>query len=211
MGRRNTVGGLKDAAVAGSGSGEAPPTRRRRASRGMSEERLYQAALFYLGRYAASTASVRRVLDRRVTKYAATDGVDVETARGWIDAIVQRLTRAGILDDSGFAAGRARGLFNRGLSVRMIQAKLTEKGLAREVVDRAIEGLLEDHRDPDLTAARRFADRRRLGPFRPDDKREVLRNRDLAAMARAGFSFDIARMVVDAESVDALEDLDRGR
>jgi regulatory protein len=185
--------------------------RGRRASKGLSEDRLYQAALYYLGRYAASTASVRNVLRRRVTKYAEVDGVDVEVARGWIDPIIERLTRSGVLDDEGFALGRAGTLFGRGLSMRMIRVKLAEKGLPSAVVERAIESLLETHRDPDLAAAQRYTQRRRLGPFRSDDKRESYRDRDLGAMARAGFSFEIARLMIDAESVDSLEALDRGR
>lgn len=193
------------------GSSETPPPRRRRPAKAMTEDRLYQAALYYLGRYAASSASVRRVLGRRVTKYAAIDGVELETARRWIDSIVERLTRAGILDDGGYAAGRARSMFERGLSLRMIKVKLAEKGLERGVVEQAIDSLSEEHRDPDLAAARRLARRRRLGPFREEARRASHRNRDLAAMARAGFSFDIARLVIEAETVDTLEDLDRGR
>lgn len=211
MDRQNTFAEPEVTRSGGSGSGDNPPARRRRASKPISEDRLYQTALYYLGRYAASSASVRRVLGRRVTKYAAIDGVELETARGWIDSIIERLTRSGILDDSGFAAGRARALFDRGLSPRLIAVKLAEKGLARGVVEQAIATLLQDHRDPDLTAARKLARRRRLGPFRPRATREPHRNRDLAVMARAGFSFDIARLVVEAESVDRLEDMDRGR
>jgi regulatory protein len=211
MGRQNEFAGPDLDAAAGPRAKELRPARRRGASKGLSEDRLNKAALYYLGRYAASTDSVRRVLGRRVAKYAAGDGVDVETARGWIDAIIERLTRAGLLDDGNFADGRARTLFDRGLSVRMIRVKLSEKGLDRAVVEQAIDKLMENHRDPDLIAARRFVQRRRLGPYRPETKRELNRNKDLGAMARAGFAFDIARLVIEAGSVDALDGLDRGR
>ena len=45
-----------------------------------------------------------------------------------------------------------------------------------------------------------------LGPFRPDKDRKDKRLRDLAAMARAGFAFDIARKVIDAKDPDALDE-----
>jgi regulatory protein len=196
-----------DATANATGPGKSNPTDRRRRLKGLSEERLYQSALYYLGRYAASSASVRRVLRRRVTKYAQTDDVDVETAHGWIEAIIQRLVRSGILDDAGYADGRARSLFNRGLSMRMIRVKLSEKGLDRSIVDIAIENLLVEHQDADLKAALALARRRRLGPYRQEEKREALLKRDLSAMARAGFSFEIARRVIEARSVDALEGL----
>ena len=198
------IAGTSDSRAKGQG-------RRGRRSKGLSEEQLYQSALYYLGRYAASSASVRRVLDRRVAKYAQDDGVDPETASGWIDAIIGRLTRSGILDDRTFADARARTLFNRGLSIRMIEVKLAEKGLERPEVEQAVEALLEEHRDPDLQAAITLVRRRRLGPFRAEAQREAAFQRDLAALARAGFAFDIARLVLAAPTVEDLRDLDRGR
>jgi regulatory protein len=57
--------------------------------------------------------------------------------------------------------------------------------------------LAEEHDDLDLTAARRFVQRRRLGPFRTAPAREGQHNRDLAAMARAGFAFGVARKVLE--------------
>lgn len=193
----------------GVGPGKTNRAGRRRRSKGLSEERLYQSALHYLGRYAASSASVRRVLRRRVTKYAEADGIDVETAHAWIEGIIQRLNRSGILDDAAYAEGRARSLFRRGLSVRMIRVKLAEKGLDRSMVDRAVDGLLAEHRNVDLKAALALARRRRLGPYRLEEKREPALKRDLSAMARAGFSFEISRLVVEAPSIDALNELDR--
>jgi regulatory protein len=184
---------------------------RRRRCKGMSESSLYQAALFYLGRYAASSWSVRQVLQRRVTKYAAIDGVEMETAAGWIDGIIDRLIRSGLVHDGDFAMGRVRTLFGRGLSTRMIRLKLAGKGLDRKLIERALDVLMADHRDPDLEAACRFAQRRRLGPYRPAEVREAHWKRDLAILARAGFSYGIARMVIEVGDVDDLAALDRGR
>ena len=64
-----------------------------------------------------------------------------------------------------------------------------------------------DTADPDaeFTAACRHAQRRRLGPWRRDD-RAARRDRDLAAMARAGFGYRMASRVVDAPDIETLED-----
>ena len=55
-------------------------------------------------------------------------------------------------------------------------------------------------------AAAALARRRRLGPFRPAKDRKDRRARDLAAMARAGFDYDLAKKVIDAASPDALDE-----
>jgi regulatory protein len=50
----------------------------------------------------------------------------------------------------------------------------------------------------EAAAARIWARKKRLGPFRADpDARKLNRQRDLAALARAGFSFAIARALID--------------
>ena len=51
-----------------------------------------------------------------------------------------------------------------------------------------------------------LARRRRLGPFRLPEQRADRRTKDLAAMARAGFAFDVARKVIDATDPDALDE-----
>jgi regulatory protein len=54
-----------------------------------------------------------------------------------------------------------------------------------------------------LAAAIALARRRGLGPYRKKEGAAV-RDKDVASLARAGFSYDIARKVVDADDPDLL-------
>ena len=56
----------------------------------------------------------------------------------------------------------------------------------------------------DIAAAARYA-RRRLGPFRAAPEREEHHERDLAALARAGFGCDVARRFIGVESPEEVE------
>jgi regulatory protein len=47
--------------------------------------------------------------------------------------------------------------------------------------------------DAELEAARAYVRKRRLGPHRSPEKRAEYRQKDLASVARQGFSFDIAK------------------
>ena len=49
------------------------------------------------------------------------------------------------------------------------------------------------------TQARRLAQRKRLGPYRPGD-REPYREKDVRSLVRAGFSVSLAKAVVDGEA-----------
>ncbi len=50
-------------------------------------------------------------------------------------------------------------------------------------------------------AAWAYAKRRRIGPYRLEEKRADNRERDLASLARQGFSFGLARRIVEADEV----------
>ncbi|MGH1571482.1 regulatory protein RecX [Methylobacterium sp. P31] len=170
----------------------------------MSPTWLERAALHYLERYSASTEMLRRTLARRVEKRARLRGEDPAAFAEMIAATVARAVSAGLVDDTRFADTRLATLRRRGTSSRGASAKLVAKGVPREVVEAAMQAERDALPDGEaetieLQAARAYAKRRRLGPYRRPDQRAGHRDRDLAALARAGFSYDLARRVVDAE------------
>ena len=170
-------------------------------AREIETELLERWALGYLGRYASSAENLRRVLMRRVRRYAPEA---VAPARPLIEAILTRYREAGLLDDAAYAVGRATSLHRRGDSLMVIRTRLMAKGVAGEVVAGAVGALQELGSDPDLAAACAFARRRRLGPFR---RAASDRARELAAFARAGFGRRVAEAVLacaDEEAVAAL-------
>lgn len=179
------------------------PTARREPRR-VTPQYLENAALHYLERFASSAENLRRVLMRKVDRSVHAHGTDRDEAAGWVDALVERYRASGLLDDTAYADLRAGSLHRRGASTRAIREKLAAKGVARDAVDAALERLDADTEGSlDRAAAVAFARRRRLGPFRPPDQRAGHRDRDLAALGRAGFDYATARRVVDAADPDA--------
>jgi len=167
------------------------------------ETRLREAALAYLERYESSVQSLRRVLRRRIERWALKSGEPVEAgAHEAVESVIEALRRAGIVDDARYAGMKARSLFNSGRSGRAIGAYLAARGIPAGVIGEALESRAEeaDNPDePDLEAALRFARKKRLGRFRPEEQRAEKRDRDMAALGRAGFSWHIAKTVVDEE------------
>lgn len=159
--------------------------------------RLENIALAYLERFAASAASLRRVLMRRLARAGGQGEAEV----GMVDELVERFLRAGLLDDRRYAEGKAATLHRRGAPVSVIRRHLHERGVDGDLVDDAVNGLAADlgGGSTDLAAAAHYVRRRKLGPCRPPDSRAVHRQRDLAALGRAGFSWEIARAVIDGE------------
>jgi regulatory protein len=165
----------------------------------VSREQLERAALAYLDRFDSSASNLRRVLLGVVQRAERQGEVDVEAARAAIDELIARYRASGLIDDRRYAENIADGLRRRGTSARAIRHKLAARGLPAEIVEDALGAADRDDRDAELCAARALVRRRRLGPHRPDDERAARHARDLGALARAGFSFEVARRALETE------------
>ena len=82
---------------------------------------------------------------------------------------------------------------------------LRQKGVAQSDIAAALATIEAEYADSELAAACRYARRRRLGPYRLPETRGDRRERDLAALGRAGFGYATARRVIDAGSAEDLE------
>ena len=163
---------------------------------------LHDAALRHLARYATTQAGLLRVLDRRIMRWAravAPDESAVAAAKSAARAEIIRLAKVGLLDDAAFAATRAQSLSRAGKSRRGIAAHLAVRGVAASVAQEALPG------DPDveLAAAIALARRRRVGPFGTGPLDPAQKLRALGSFARAGFSQEIAQLVLRMERTEA--------
>lgn len=163
-----------------------------------TEERLVRSAIAYLDRYASSSANLQRVLARKVMRAAHALGQDPDSFAGLIDTVVARCERSGLVDDRQYAETKVASLRRRGTSRRQIEAKLAAKGVDRALIEKSLEA----DRTEDHAAAATLARRRRLGPWRMRGDRAEFREKDMAALCRAGFSFDTARKVIDDGSAE---------
>lgn len=155
--------------------------------------RLEEMALRYVARYATTTAKLRRYLDRKLRE------------RGWdgpgepdIAGLVARHAGLGHVDDAAFARTRASGLLRRGYGARRVAQSLAEAGIGADLRDDARPGEAAQR-----AAALALARRRGFGPFAPRPPERDRREKQLAAMLRAGHTLDHARRVIDAPDADA--------
>jgi regulatory protein len=190
--------------------GGKPARRERRPPRKITAARLDNMALHYLGRFASSSGNLRRVLLRKVARAAAAHGDDPDDGAKLIEELIARYLASGLIDDRAYAAQKAASLQRRGASRFGIRGKLRQKGVEGELVAEAIETLDAASETSELASACALARRRRLGPYRPPSARRAAHDKDMATLARAGFSFDVARRVLEVSDIAALEQLARG-
>lgn len=174
--------------------------------------RIMKKALDYLGRYASSRYKLAQVLQRfAARKLADYDPRDIGAA---IQHTLDQCTQFGYIDDRQFAVAKVRSQRRLGRSEAAIRQKLRQHALDDAIIGQALAEVDEESVDGDLKAAIRFAQRRRLGPFsnRASGSRQhldiqQLRQRELGAMARAGFSVTISLKIIESDDPDTIEAL----
>jgi regulatory protein len=165
-----------------------------RAGRPLDPRRLEELALAYVARFATSAARLSGYLERKLAQRGWSGEAEANAA---VKALVGRFVQAGYIDDAGFARARSAGLLRRGYGGQRIDQALRSAGLDEEA--RAAGAASESDA---RRAALRLASRRGFGPFgsgsRPD---RALRQKQIAAMLRAGHPLDTARELIDAASI----------
>ncbi len=179
---------------------------KRRGPRKATPKYLRNSALYYLERYASSSGHLRRLLQVKVMRSARAHDTDPAEGAAAIEALIADLLGMGLLDDARYAQERARILHRRGASMRAIRAGLRAKEIEADDIERALAALREEAAEPELAAALSYARRRRLGPYRDPAAREDYREKDLAALGRRGFGYDLARRVIETGDLPELED-----
>ncbi len=163
---------------------------------------LHNSGLYYLERYASSAHNFESVMLRKVKKSCAFhEDQDYETCAAQVRDLVEKFIRLELLNDDTYTRTKLRALRERGKSKRAIVNYLNSKGIAAPLVEKHWLLYNEENNIADAEAefetALIFARKKRLGPYRNSDK--MTPEKALGRLARAGFSYDTARRVLDLE------------
>ncbi|WP_424933529.1 regulatory protein RecX [Amaricoccus macauensis] len=220
------------------GAVDGDPARQKRRVKKFTESRAKNIAEAYIAQREASTGMVRALLRRRANSWLRLldEGereAAADEASRIIEAEVSRLVAKRYVDDARFARMKVRSGLASGKGIARIARELGQKGLgAEELEDGLAKGtasFVEDRssllapeesepdpaemrREAEQEAARIFARKKRIGPWRkaplPEDFKEARKiwNREAGAMARAGYSFDLIREILDGEPKEKWRD-----
>ncbi|MEL1251450.1 regulatory protein RecX [Aurantiacibacter gilvus] len=170
--------------------------REKRPKKPLDPVRLEELALAYVARFATSAAKLERYLERKLRE-RGWDGEDEPD----LSAMVNRYVERGYVDDEVYARAKAGDLLRRGYGGRRVRQALGQAGIGEGVAESVA---------PDEMAARhavlRMAQKRRFGPFAVQPPERDVLEKQLAALIRAGHSFEMARKVLFASDIEEAED-----
>ena len=163
-----------------------------------TKARLRNVALYYLDRFESSEENLRSVLKRRIDKYAFFDKAYNPTlAYQWAEEVIAECLKQNFVNDTRYVEFKVNSYLNAGKSRRYIEQKLKQKGIDENVVAQ----FFDDDNYSELETALNFARKKKIGRFRIDESARLEnRQKDLAALVRAGFDYDVAKTVLEDEN-----------
>ena len=159
---------------------------------------LKDLAYSYLEKYNPSKQQLKVfLLKKYLTKIKGTKSKKEVTSI--IEEIVSNLEKNKILNDELYSDSKARMFLRRGYSLNKINRSLRSKGIEDKYVNQSIEKIKDNEIEPDFVSALKLCKRRRIGPLRPGDNRELFYKKDMGILARNGFSFELSKRVLNLE------------
>ena len=159
---------------------------------------LKDLAYSYLEKYSPSKQQLKiYLLKKYLTKIKGTKSKKEVSLI--IDEIIKNLEKNRIINDALYSDSKARMFLRRGYSLNKINQSLRNKGIDNKYIQQSIDKIKEDKIEPDFVSALKLCKRRRIGPLRPQDNRELFYKKDMGILARGGFSFDLSKRVLNLD------------
>ena len=171
------------------------PRRERRPPRPLDAARLDELALTYVARFATTAARLEAYLRRKLAERGWDGPAPADPA-----AVAARCVQAGYVDDAAYARMKQGSLLRRGYGPRRVAQALALAGVADDVRQDMPDCAADARR-----AALALAAKRRFGPFGPALPDRPTREKQIAAMLRAGHALDTARRLVEAQTIEQAE------
>lgn len=178
---------------------ETEQSKRKRPAKKITPQRLKNIGLYYLKRFESSVENLRSVLQKRVNQYAKENPeFNKKEAYQWVENVLAEFEKLHYLDDERFTEIKVRHYLAVGKPARYIQNKLREKGIANAQIDE----MLDDFGYNPQEMALKLAKRKKIGPFRPNEEaRKLNRQKDMAALIRAGFDYDVVSEIMGMDFI----------
>ena len=152
---------------------------------------LMKYAINYLSKYSSSKANLERILRGKIRKLNI-EKKDKYILYNSIENIIDQLEKNNYINDHQYISSKINLFFNQGKSKIFLKSYFMQKGIDRDIIDKALKNLEDENDNWELDSAKIFAKRKRLLNY-IDNKEKIM-----AKLARAGFNYNISKKTIDA-------------
>ena len=155
----------------------------------MNEKKLLKYAIDYLSKYDSSKNNLVNVLKRKIFRLKITN-FEKRKLIDIIDSVIIKLEKNKFIDDNRYSSTKILSLSNMGKSKNFIFNYLIKKGVDKFQINENLNFMDQDNNEWELESAKVFVKKKKLLGKNESYKK------NLAKMARAGFSYDICKKIL---------------
>ena len=156
----------------------------------MDEKKLLKYAVDYLSKYDSSKNNLVSVLKRKILRLNVTN-FEKKKLIDAIENIILKLEKNKFIDDDRYSSTKILSLSNSGKSKSFIFNYLIKKGVNKSHIQNNFQIFEESNNNWELNSAKLFAKKKNL--LESSDSYE----KKLSKMARAGFSYEICKVILN--------------
>ena len=154
-----------------------------------NKDKLLKYAIYYLSKYSSSKKNLEFILKKKIRRLS-----DEKKIRFYlyneIQIIIEKLEKLNLINDQVFVESKIQSLQYQAKSKNYIKQYLLQKGIDKQLIEEQISLFYENNTNLEKENAIKFAKKRNLLNNDQDYQKK------LSKMARAGFSYDIAKEIL---------------
>ena len=151
---------------------------------------LVKYAINYLSKYSSSKKNLERILKNKIRR------TNIEKKERFIlynsiPEVIKKLEKNNFINDYNYATSKINIFISNGKSKIFIKNYLFKKGIDERLSSEIFAELDEEDSNWEIKSARKFARKKNI------QKNEKNNEKNLSKMARAGFSYEIAKKIIE--------------
>ena len=154
-----------------------------------NKDKLLKYAIYYLSKYSSSKKNLEFILKKKIRRLSDEKQIRFHLYNE-IQIIIEKLEKLNLINDQVFVESKIQSLQYQAKSQNYIKQYLLQKGIDKQLIEEQISLFYENNKNLEKENALKFAKKRNL----LDKDQDYQKN--LSKLARAGFSYDIAKEIL---------------
>jgi len=154
-----------------------------------NKDKLLKYAIYYLSKYSSSKKNLEFILKKKIRRLSDEKKIRFHLYNE-IQIIIEKLEKLNLINDQVFVESKIQSLQYQVKSKNYIKQYLLQKGIDKQLIEEQISLFYENNKNLEKDNALKFAKKRNLLDSDQDYQKK------LSKMARAGFSYDIAKEIL---------------
>ena len=154
-----------------------------------NKDKLLKYAIYYLSKYSSSKKNLEFILKKKIRRLSDEKQIRFHLYNE-IQIIIEKLEKFNLINDQVFVESKIQSLQYQAKSQNYIKQYLLQKGIDKQLIEEQISLFYKNNKNLEKENALKFAKKRNLLDKDQDYQKK------LSKLARAGFSYDIAKEIL---------------